>query len=89
MTPKSLSEEMEQDATTSKRRKAMLWQKLGEGKDPEFKKQYFLTNNAGFYWTGHLLSIIDNEEGKKYLFKLSTQEKPADDITHFCIPVQP
>jgi hypothetical protein len=100
MTPKSLSEEMDQDATTPKRRKAMLWQKLGEGKDPEFNNEkghsipYVLCDNRAQepgYAIGTLHSIVIENGSKEYKFNVVTTDgyEPTGGFTHFCIPVQP
>jgi hypothetical protein len=73
----------------------MLWQKLGEGKDPEFKKYLFLTSGIGFCG-GFLRSIEETDAGKKYTFGLTVENDQGESIdmiydkmTHFCIPVQP
>lgn len=83
-----LLDEMDSVPAPRTRRRPMLWQRLGEGKDPEFNKQYFLTNGEDFY-VGQLESIRQTETGKAYGWNIDGEDEPRFGSTHFCEPQQP
>jgi hypothetical protein len=81
---------MTQPTPTKTRTPSMKWIKLGEGKDPEFEKELFLTDGKGFY-SGSLIKIEQEQAGKKYSFNVGLDDIGKDviktDITHYCVPV--
>lgn len=91
---------MSTETTTKTRTTPMRWIKLGEGKDPEYDKDYFLTDGHDFY-KGFLQSTQETSAGKVYNFavgKKETQDEEGEDaialivntdITHYAIPTKP
>lgn len=70
----------------------MKWQKLGEGKDPEFKETYFLYRQTGTkekplhqFSNGVLDGINQKEGGKVFSWNVSDHEEPQSSFTHFAI----
>lgn len=67
---------------------SMKWIKLGEGKDPEFNKLYFLfSEESSGFDLGTLDKIEETEKGKKFIFRCG--EFDNEHITHYAIPTKP
>lgn len=66
----------------------MRWLKLGEAKDPEFKKSYLLFAKAGSlneYQVGILAGIKQTETGKQYTWDIQGAEDSLSHYTHYAI----
>lgn len=74
--------------TATTRTRGMKWVKLGEGEDPFFETEYFLTD-GDMVAVGLLLGINHTGSGKKYSWNANGADKPMDQFTHYCEPILP